>query len=188
MTKGPNISVRQLAITDHQTIIDYFLQADEDFLQAMGVDPAKLPSKKQWLNTLNSDFYLQPEQKQFFYIIWLLNNQPVGHSNINKITFGEEAYMHLHLWRKDKRQKGMGTPFLKLTIPYFFDTFQLKKLYCEPSAFNLAPNKTLQTLGFDFIQSYDTIPGWVNFFQTVNRWCLSREKHEALFKSQEKTI
>jgi [ribosomal protein S5]-alanine N-acetyltransferase len=188
LIKEFNITVRQLSLTDHETIVDYFLQADNEFLLSMGVDAVKLPSKQEWLAILNSNFYLPPEQKQFFYIIWLLDDQPVGHSNINKIVFGEEAYLHLHLWQQDKRQKGLGTAFLKRTIPYFFDTFQLKNLFCEPSASNPAPNKALEKLGFDFIRSYDTTPGWINFFQTVNRWCLFRKKYEALFNTEEKTI
>jgi [ribosomal protein S5]-alanine N-acetyltransferase len=188
LIKDFNITVRQLSLDDHETIVDYFLQADNEFLLSMGVDAAKLPSKQEWLGILNSNFYLPLEQKEFLYIIWLLDDQPVGHSNINKIVFGEEAYLHLHLWQQDKRQKGLGMAFLKRTIPYFFDTFQLKNLFCEPSASNPAPNKALEKLGFDFIRSYDTTPGWINFFQPVNRWCLSRKKYEALFNTEEKTI
>jgi [ribosomal protein S5]-alanine N-acetyltransferase len=188
LTNDFNIDVREITVADHEMIIDYFLNADKDFLYGMGVDIAKLPSKQEWLNILNSDFYVAARQKQFFYIIWLLNGQPIGHSNINKIIFAEEAYMHLHLWSRDKRQKGLGAEFLKRSIPYFFNTFQLKKLYCEPSAANAAPNKALQKAGFDLIRSYETTPGWINFFQTVNRWCLSKEKYEVLFNTQEKAI
>lgn len=110
-----------------------------------------------------------------------MNNKPIGHSNINKIVFAKEAYMHLHMWHSQTRQKGAGIKYLRLTVPYYFDTFKLQNLFCEPAASNTAPNKTLENLGFDFVKSYDTVPGWINSYQTVNRWVLTREKYNTLF-------
>ncbi len=151
------LSVRLLEINELEFIVDYFLKSYSDFLLGMGVDISKLPSREEWLNILTSNFYLNLDNKTFF-IVWLLDNEPVGHCNINKIDFGKEAYMHLHLWQGQTRQKGIGFDLLKMILPYFFDTFKLKKLYCEPSALNPAPNKTLEKLGFDFINEYETIP------------------------------
>jgi RimJ/RimL family protein N-acetyltransferase len=115
-------------------------------------------------------------------MIWLIDGEPTGHSNINKIIFENEAYMHLHFWHREVRQKGMGFELLKLTLPYYFDTFKLENLFCEPAAFNTAPNKTLKKLGFDFVKSYDTIPGWINSYQTVNRWVLTKQKFNSLYR------
>ena len=176
------LTVRHLQISDHELIIDYFLNSDQDFLKRMGVDTLKLPSKQEWLDLLNSNFALTDDKKKFFYMIWVLDDQPVGHSNINKIIYSNEAYMHLHLWQKQTRQKGLGVEFLRLTIPYYFEIFHLENLFCEPSAYNPAPNKSLEKAGFDFIKSYDTVPGWINFYQTVNLWCLSKKKFTNLYK------
>ena len=128
----------------------------------MGVDISKLPTKDEWLQIMSTDFNRDPERKKFYYVIWLLNDKAIGHSNINKIIFGKEAYMHLHIWHELKRKKGLGLALLKKSLPFFFNTFHLKTLYCEPSASNPAPNKTLEKLGFDFIKSYETVPGWIN--------------------------
>jgi len=177
------LSVRESEIGDLEKIVDYFLNSDKDYLFGMGVDSKKLPSREEWLNILSSDLHLSPGTKKFYYITWLLDNKPVGHSNINKIVFGEEAYMHLHLWQSEKRQKGTGSSLLKMTLPYYFNKFKLKTLYCEPSALNPAPNNTLKKLGFDFIKSYDTIPGWINFYQTVNRWSMPKEKFSLLYSA-----
>jgi RimJ/RimL family protein N-acetyltransferase len=148
----------------------------------MGVDSSKLPKREEWLNRLLAEHTKPVERKKFFYVIWLLNSEPVGHSNINKISFGDEAYMHLHLWHADRRKKGMGFELMKKSIPYYFDRFQLKRLYCEPSAFNEAPNSTLRKLGFKFIKQYNTTPGWINLFQTVNSWYLDLKMYEAIWK------
>lgn len=181
MKTGSVISVRPLEAQDHERIVSYFLDSDKDFLTGMGVDIPKLPPRAQWLEILKSNFEANLEQKEFYYIIWLLDNQPVGHSNINKIMFGEEAYLHLHMWKPDVRQKGLGLEFVKLSIPFFFDNFKLNNLYCEPYAKNPAPNKTLHKLGFELLMAYETTPGWISFHQLVNRWRLSREKFEILF-------
>lgn len=176
-----NISVREIEERDFENIVDYFLQADKDFLTAMGADASKLPERNKWLQILADEFSKPVEGKQFYYVIWLFNDKPIGHSNINKIIFGEEAYVHLHTWNTANRKKGIGIDLFKMSLPYFFEKFKLKNLYCEPYALNPAPNKVLQHCGFDFIKRYHTTPGWINFYQEVNRWVMSFEKYKELF-------
>lgn len=177
-----HLSVREIQENELHAIPAYFLNASEDFLHAMGADKAKLPGKEEWLQLLIDDYRQPNEQKKFFYVLWLADEAPVGHSNINKIIFGEEAFMHLHLWGQGQRQKGMGVEFIKMSIPFYFEQFKLKNLYCEPYTLNPAPNKVLEKIGFDFIQQYETTPGWINFHQPVNRWCMSFEKYKTLYK------
>jgi len=175
-----NLSVRVATENDFENMTDYFLKADNQFLHAMGVDPVKLPNRDEWLTLLLEDHKKAMMHKSFFYVTWLLDKIPVGHSNINKIIFGEEAYTHLHLWHGDKRKKGIGFGFMKMCIPYYFNNFKLKQLYCEPYALNPAPNMMLKKLGFDFIKQYETIPGWISFHQPVNRWCLDADKYQSV--------
>lgn len=171
-----NRTIRALKSDDVEQIIEYFLTADHDFLAGMGVNPQKLPDADSWKSLLNQDLNRSLPDKQFYYLIWEFNNRPVGHSNINKIVFGQEAYMHLHLWQPQNRQTGHGIYFVSQSISKYFQTFNLQYLLCEPYALNPAPNKTLAKAGFELIQTYETTPGWINFQQTVNRWVLTRER------------
>ena len=175
------LSVREIQEQDFDRVIDYFAFAEEKFLTNMGVDIDKLPGKKEWRDLLRADFSKPIQDKQAYFLIWQWNDLPVGHSNINKIIFGQEAFMHLHLWNEDQRATGKGTEFVRLSIPFYFHHFKLHNLYCEPYALNPAPNRTLEKLGFDFIQEYETTPGWLNFHQKVKRWCLERGKFERLY-------
>ncbi|HEX8060076.1 MAG TPA: GNAT family N-acetyltransferase [Cyclobacteriaceae bacterium] len=168
------IAVREMKIKDAELIARYFLDATPDFLKNLGVDPAKLPALDQWVAMMTTDLAKPMEEKEFFYVIWLFDNKPIGHSNINKIVFGQEAYMHLHLWTADRRHKGIGTQLLRLSLPYYFRNFRLNELFCEPNSQLLAPNKTLEGLGFEFVKEYDTIPGWINFHQPVKRWRMTK--------------
>jgi RimJ/RimL family protein N-acetyltransferase len=178
--KEKNLSVREIAQEDIPLIINYWLTSTHEHLTAMGVDITKLPAENEWQHMLEEQLQQSYIEKKSYCIIWLINNEAVGHSNINKIKFGEEAYMHLHLWKKDTRMKGCGTAFVRMTIPYYFENFELNTLYCEPYALNPAPNKTLEKVGFEFVKQYRTIPGWLNFEQDVNLWRLSKERYEHL--------
>ena len=120
------------------------------------------------------------KEKQAYCIIWEVDGKPVGHSNLNPVIFGEEGFIHLHLWSSDVRKKGMGIELLKMTLPRFFNNMKLKKICCEPYALNPAPNKVMAKLGFDFVKEYTTTPGWISFEQPVKRWELSLEKFQKI--------
>ena len=167
------LSVREITTTDIDLLIAYWISADETFLNGMGADITKMLSGDEWKKMLTGQISQSYEEKKSYCIIWLMDGKPVGHSNVNKIKFGEEAFMHLHLWKAGTRQKGAGTTLVKLALPYFFENLQLKKLYCEPYALNPAPNKTLEKVGFTFIKEHITVPGLLNFEQPVKLWELS---------------
>ena len=174
------LSVREMQETDIPLIIGYWMEADPSFLEGMGVDLGKLPSKEEWMKMLGQQLEQSYEEKKSYCMIWLVNGEAVGHSNVNKIIYGDEAYMHLHLWNTGERKKGFGVELVKKTLPYFFENLGLKKLLCEPYSLNPAPNKTLEKIGFTFIKQYVTTPGWINFEQPVNRWELSLESYKML--------
>ena len=174
----PHLSVREIAEADIDAIINYWHNSDDTFLAGMGVDLAKIPAKEDMRMMLRSQLTQGYNEKQSYCIIWLEAGKAIGHSNINKIIFGEEAFMHLHIWDKAERKKGTGTVLIQLSLPYFFENLSLKKLYCEPYALNPAPNKTLKKAGFSFVKEYITIPGYLNFEQPVNLWEMRYEDYK----------
>lgn len=169
------LSVREISFDDIDLVSDYWASSDPAFLMSMGVDLAKVPSRVDLVKMLQQQLSLSYKEKLSYAVIWLVNGQPSGHSNINKIIYGKEAFMHLHLWNSKNRRKGFGTEMVKMTIPYFFKNYKLEKLICEPYTLNPAPNNTLRKVGFEFVKSYRTIPGSLNFEQDVNQWELTSE-------------
>jgi RimJ/RimL family protein N-acetyltransferase len=174
------LSVREIQLQDIEPLVNYWMNATPEFLTGMGVDLQKMPRPEEFTMMLNEQINTPLKDKKSYCIIWLEDGIQVGHSNVSKINFGEEAYMHLHLWNNASRKKGNGTAFVKLTLPYYFENLQLKKLCCEPYALNPAPNKTLKKLGFTFVKKYTTIPGILNFEQEVNLWEITKEQFEKL--------
>ena len=154
-------------------VVDYFMTASADFLTGMGVDQSKLPEREAWITRIDSALNQSYEEKKLYYLLWLVDQQPVGHSNINQLRYGKEAHMHLHLWRDGQRSAGLGTYFVRRSVPYYFKHFCLEKLYCTPYAMNSAPNRTLVKAGFKLKQTYETTPGPINFRQTVNQYVLT---------------
>ena len=59
-----NLSVREISDTDLESIVDYFLKADKDFLSGMGVDTCKLPQREEWLKSLSDDYQLPVIKKK----------------------------------------------------------------------------------------------------------------------------
>jgi len=169
-----NLSARPIALGDVEHLCDYWSNAGDQFLRGMGADPQKMPPREQFRQMLTHQVSLDFKDKQSFATIWELDGQPIGHCNVNKIIFGKEAYMHLHLWNQANRKSGMGQQLVKLSLPWFFDKLQLETLYCEPYALNPAPNKTFEKAGFEFVRSYICIPGTINFEQEVNLWRMER--------------
>jgi RimJ/RimL family protein N-acetyltransferase len=142
----------------------------------MGVDLKKIPTRTSLTSMLKDQIKTDIEEKKSYALIWELDGLPVGHSNVNEIEFGHQAIMHLHLWQSSYRKRGIGTEFVKKSLPYYFENLQLEKLLCQPYALNLAPNRTLEKAGFTFVKKIKTIPGYLNFEQEVNIWKLSRKQ------------
>ncbi|UZO81833.1 GNAT family N-acetyltransferase [Aquimarina sp. ERC-38] len=177
------LEVKEAEINDFERIISYFHTSNNAHFKLMGADKLKLPNPEDWNTILKSECKKPNTEKKLYYIIWLLNNQPIGHSNINNINYRKEANMHLHVWEEENRSKGLGFQFLEKTIPYYFINFKLQKLLCEPNAYNKAPNKTLIKLGFDKIKTYETIPGSINFKQDVTRYELTHDRFKEIWGS-----
>lgn len=178
------VEIREFVKSDIEKIVNYFIDAESDFLKSMGADKSKLPKREKWIQNLQSELVKSYREKDNYYIIWLLDGKPVGHSNVNHIEFGESATTHLHLWKNRIRKSGLGLEFLRMTIPLYFEKLELKKLICEPYSENIAPNRTLKKIGFDLIRTYETIPGPINFKQKVNHYELTKEQMKEIITAQ----
>src|SRR4051812_15775718 len=156
------------SVSEYEGMIDYFLRAEDAFLAGMGVARALLPTRDAWLRDVLADHQFSDLKKDRLYVGWFYQGRQIGHSSVNKIRFGNDAFFHLHMWRPDLRKSGFGHLLCEQSMKIYFDRLHLKTLWCEPYAENPAPNRTLMKLGFEFIKRYRTVPGKINFEQDVN--------------------
>ncbi len=174
------LSVREMVVEDVPLVADYWFGSTDEHLIGMGVDLSKMPSRTDMTAWLLEQLNRPIEVRDSYALIWEQDQQAIGHSNVNQIVLGQQAFMHLHLWNNAQRKKGMGTELVKLGLPFFFERLKLQALFCEPYALNPAPNKTLAKIGFAFIKKHITTPGSLNFEQPVNQWRLTRSQFEKI--------
>jgi RimJ/RimL family protein N-acetyltransferase len=173
MTNNPATRrARPMQLAETELIIDYFHSASPEFLNTLGVDPSRLLDRAQWRARFEHRFTLPIEERNFFAILWEIDGRPAGWSSADKVVFGQEAYMHLHVLDPERRRAGNGTFFVRESAKIYFDTLRISRLFCEPHALNVAPNRTLQAAGFKYVKTHETVPGPFNFHQPVTRWML----------------
>ncbi|HEY2054873.1 MAG TPA: GNAT family protein [Solirubrobacterales bacterium] len=154
--------------------IDYFHDASDEYLLQLGVERALLPDRDEWRAYYEKDFARPLAQRDSYHLAWELDDRIVGFSSVDNIEFGEQAFMHLHIVEEPRRREGLGTDFVKLSVEEYFRVLKLKRLYCQPNAFNVAPNRTLQRVGFRYVSTEEMQPSVINFMQPITRWVLER--------------
>ncbi len=168
-----SLDVRLMTEPETELIIDYFQNSTAEHLDILGVDPSRLPANTEGWKARFHRFFGQPiAERENLQVIWLENGHPVGFSTASNIMFGECANMHLHVVAEGNRKRGIGVACVRQTAKLYFETLTLKRLFCEPNALNVAPNRTLQAAGFKYVKTYMTVPGWINFRQPVTQWVL----------------
>ncbi len=168
------LSVREMTLDETQIRIDYFHKASTEYLEILGVNPTQLPTPNAWQDMFADDYTRPIEQRIGLHLIWLLDGIPVGMSSADNIEYGEQAFMHLHVLPPEKRHLGIGTVGVQKSVAIYFDRLNLKRLYCQPNAFNVAPNRVMQKAGFRYIKTYETKPGPINTYQAVTQWMMER--------------
>lgn len=173
------LEVRELTIQDIALVQNYWDTRSDEYLLKIGADKEKLRNLD-LSQFIAENTPLPYDRKKTYFLIWMVNNQHVGHSNVGMITFGEEAFMHLHMWDGSFRQRGIGTRLVLKSLQFYFDRLQLKRVNCEPNAYNEAPNKALEKVGFTFVKCYDAPAGLITFPQKFNQWVMTRERYNEL--------
>lgn len=174
MTGAPRVTVREMTLADVELRIGYFHNASDEHLHALGVDRDLLPTQEEWRAFYREDDTRPIEERLNYALVWELDGQPVGFSSADRIVFGTEAFMHLHILRPERRRSGLGTDCVRKSAQAYLEVLQLERVFCEPNAFNVAPNRTLQRAGFRYLFTHEATPSPINFPQVTTRWVLER--------------
>ncbi|MGH2854400.1 MAG: GNAT family N-acetyltransferase [Solirubrobacteraceae bacterium] len=167
--------IREMTLDEVGFVIDYFHDSTPEYLEALGVDPTRLPTRQDWWARYVAEYGKPIRDRSTLLVIWELDGVAVGFSTADKIVYGEQAHMHLHIVDPQRRRAGIGSECVRETVELYFNGLELKRLFCEPNAFNVAPNRTLQNAGFRYVKTYKTVPGPMNYHQTVTRWILEKQ-------------
>jgi RimJ/RimL family protein N-acetyltransferase len=170
------LAVREMELPEVGIRIGYFHDASDEYLRMLGVDRSLLPTRQAWQAFYEED-YARPLCDRINYsLVWLQDERVVGFSSTDHIEFGNEAFMHLHVVDEELRGSGLGSRFVRLSARAYFDALELNRLFCEPNAFNVAPNRALQRAGFRYLFTHEAQPSSINFPQVTTRWVLDRPR------------
>jgi RimJ/RimL family protein N-acetyltransferase len=167
-----SLVVREMAADEADLIINYFHGSTPEHLELLGVDPTRLPTPERWRERFIRDSAAPVRDRSTFLVLWELDGAPIGFSTADKIVYGEEAHMHLHVVDPQRRKSGIGSACVRKTVELYFRVLALERIFCEPNAFNVAPNRTLQRIGFKYVKTHMTVPGPLNYRQAVTCWVL----------------
>jgi RimJ/RimL family protein N-acetyltransferase len=168
--------VREMTLDEVGLVVDYFHDSTPEHLETLGVDPTRLPTRRDWRASYAAEYGKPVQERSTLLVIWELDGVAVGFSSADKIVYGEQAHMHLHIIDPQHRRSGIGSACVPQTADLYFAMLALTVLFCEPNAFNVAPNRTLQSAGFRYVKTYSTVPGPLNYHQAVNRWVLGERR------------
>jgi RimJ/RimL family protein N-acetyltransferase len=165
-----------MEIADFAVRVSYFHEASDEHLARLGVDRSRLPDPHEWRARFAANLALPLEQRTEYGVVWEVAGALVGFSTADQIHFGAEAHMHLHIVDPERRAAGLGTRFVRLTAAHYCEVLRLARLYCEPNALNVAPNRTLQSAGFRYVRSRWCRPAPINTDQTTTIWLYEPER------------
>ena len=157
-------------------VVRYFHGLAPDDCVRIGIDRAKLPEADAWHRLLQEDFERPVAARRWHFVVWDREGSPIGHSNIGDVERGSHGYMHLHIWHADLRAKGYGRTLVRDSVRRYFEVLDIRTVFCQPNAFNVAPNRALAAAGVAYRETYETVPGWLNDWQPVTRWAMTREQ------------
>ncbi|MER3328740.1 MAG: GNAT family protein [Candidatus Kapaibacterium sp.] len=167
-------SVREATSIDAKSIAQYWSNLSFDDAFKLGIDFDKIPPTNEIIEFIEQQISLQPNERNTYILIWEADGIAIGHCNITPIVVGEYANIHSHIWDKKHIAKGMGERLMRMSLPIFFEKYNLEKIYGVFYALNPAPEKLCIKLGFSFVDEYPTIPGEWSFYQNVKKYVLGR--------------
>ena len=106
----------------------------------LGVARGLLPPRGAWNRLYQADYARPIEQREYYSLLWQLDGETVGFSSTDRIEFGAQAWMHLHLTAPTLRGTGLGAQFVALSARRYFEGLAIERMYCAPTAFTAAAN------------------------------------------------
>ncbi len=146
------LSVRPTLRADISHIVEYWTTASQADCDRMGVDFSQIPPTHEMEKSLLNEVAMNDPES--YHFIWEHNGVPIGHVELRDVVIDQTANIHLHIWDALNRGKGHGKALFCKSVVFVSKQFRLKKIFCEPRATNVAPNKLLQEIGFPLVKTY----------------------------------
>jgi RimJ/RimL family protein N-acetyltransferase len=149
MLDSADIAVVDFAEADIEGFLRYWYDADPGFLAAMGVDPARLPSRRKMreMLELNLERDRRSERPLNTILSISLKGETIGVHELTHLTAGDSGILHAHIWDTAHRGRGIGIVSYVKAMQAFFRRFDLARIVFESPALNPGANRIKDKLG-----------------------------------------
>ncbi|HSK41432.1 MAG TPA: GNAT family protein [Arenibaculum sp.] len=151
MLDSADIAVVDFAGADIDGFLRYWYDADAGFLAAMGVDPAKLPSRRKMREMLELNLERDERSRtpQNTILSIKLKGETIGVHELTHLTAGDSGILHAHIWDRAHRGRGIGIVSYVKAMQVFFRRFDLARIVFESPAHNPGANRIKDKLGIE---------------------------------------
>lgn len=143
------VAIRDCIIPDIGMMMDYWFRSPPGFIEAMGVDPAKLPPESEMAAghraKITSNKVL-PESKLNAVTI-TYEGSPIGIHTLNPVTEGDFGIFHAHIMDPVFRGQGIGRRSYPLAVRFFMERFNLQRILFKTPKQNTASIRVKELLG-----------------------------------------
>jgi hypothetical protein len=135
-------TLRDLTAQDVDSIVHYWYESDEAFLDFVGIDRARLGdrenTRQRFLQAISTG---DPNQRSLAFVITVAGAF-AGFTLLNRRT-PEINYSHWHITNPDLRGSGISTALYPHRIKVYFDLTPIERLIHQTRTRNVAVNRML---------------------------------------------
>ena len=167
---GHELVLRDLEPGDIEALVAYWVDADDEYLDFLGVDREKLGTaddiRQRFASLVRTG---DPDQERVAFVS-TLDGVVTSYTNLHFVS-PDENYMHAHIIRPGARGKGLASSSFANLMGIVFREFpQVDQLLLVTQPHNEGINRVLTKVGLNFERRwYDEPdglprPGWFNVF------------------------
>ena len=153
MLDKPEISVRDLSEEDVPHIINYWFYSPKGFIEAMGVDLAKLPTEDEMAMSLYEKIKTNKNSSnsKLNAVVICFQGEPIGFHTIFPLVESDYGIFHAHIWNPAFRGKGIALCSYPKACQVFFERFGLRKILFKTPIQNIGAIRVKEKLGIPCI-------------------------------------
>jgi RimJ/RimL family protein N-acetyltransferase len=141
-TSSGTAALRDLTPEDIRAIADYWLLSPDEFLNAMGIDRARLGSREDIHRRFSSAIRTGSAAHASLALAITLDERFIGYTLLNQYS-GEANYSHWHIIDAHLRGCGISTALYPHRIKTYFDLAPVSRLIHQTRTRNVGVNRML---------------------------------------------
>lgn len=144
-----DVTVRDLQESDIPFVLDYWYRSPPGFIEAMGVDLAKMRTESEMRTGLTQKIRdnLRLPKSSLNALAIIHRGEAIGFHVLNPLFENDYGIFHAHLWAPDFRRRGVGSRSYPHACRMFIERFNLRRVLFKTPLQNVGAIRTKEKLG-----------------------------------------